>query len=254
MQPHSDYQFEICSNSVESCLQAQKGGADRVELCCALEEGGLTPSYATIKEARQLTDLKIHVLIRPRSGDFHYSENELKVMAEDIRQAVFLGADGIVIGCLTEDGDVDVKAMQKLLETADGKPVTFHRAFDCCRDARKTVQELIRLKVDRILTSGQQPSAEKGIPLLRELQKEYGDQIIFLAGCGVNESNISRIHKETGIREFHFSAREKKPTGMKYFNRDVYMGTPDSDDYSFDVTSAEKVRNTIDKLTESRPS
>lgn len=248
-QSRSIFCFEVCANSVESCIEAQKGGADRVELCCALEEGGLTPSYATIKEARNLMDIKIHVLVRPRGGDFLYTDNELNIMAEDIRQAVSLGVDGIVFGCLTSEGTIDYNATKFLKEAAGTKSVTFHRAFDCCKDAWQAVEQLIDLKIDRILTSGQQSSAEKGVPLLHELQEQYGSRIKFLAGCGINESNIAQIYNQTGIKEYHFSAREKRGTDMKFFNRNVFMGNPDHDDYSFDVTSTCKVQKTIKKLS-----
>ena len=197
------YQFEVCANSVESCLAAQAGGAGRVELCAGI------PSYGDIIVAREtLTATRLHVIIRPRGGDFLYSPIEQRIMLKDIDNARRLGADGVVFGCLTAKGDIDIPLMKQLMEAAQGMSVTFHRAFDVCRNPQKALEDIISLGCDRILTSGQQPTAEQGIPLLKGLQKQAAGRIILLAGCGVNETNIAHIAAETGIREFHFSARE----------------------------------------------
>ena len=202
------FQFEVCANSVESCLAAQKGGANRVELCAGIPEGGTTPSYGEISVAREVLDAtRLHVIIRPRGGDFLYSPIEVKAMLKDIEMAKQLKADGVVFGCLTAEGEIDLTIMQELMKAAQGLSVTFHRAFDVCRDPKKALEQIIALGCNRILTSGQQPTAESGIPLLKELQEQAAGRIILLAGCGVNEKNIHRIASETGIREFHFSAR-----------------------------------------------
>ena len=238
------FQFEVCANSVESCLAAQKGGANRVELCAGIPEGGTTPSYGEISVAREVLDAtRLHVIIRPRGGDFLYSPIEVKAMLKDIEMAKQLKADGVVFGCLTAEGEIDLTIMQELMKAAQGLSVTFHRAFDVCRDP---LEQIIALGCNRILTSGQQPTAESGIPLLKELQEQAAGRIILLAGCGVNEKNIHRIASETGIREFHFSARENIKSGMNYKNESVSMGgTVHIDEYERNVTTARRVMDTI---------
>ena len=245
-----DFQFEVCANSVESCIQAQAGGADRVELCAGLSIGGITPSYATNKEARKVLDIKLHVIIRPREGDFHYSSLELKIMENDIRLAELVGADGIVIGCLNTDGSIDMEAMKRFKDKAGDMSVTFHRAFDCCKDPEASLDQLISIGVDRVLTSGGAESAFQGAGLLSRLHQQAQSRIHLMAGCGVNETNISDIYRRTGIHQYHFSAREKYPTCMTYLNPDVFMGVPGADETSFEVTSAEKVTKTIAALTD----
>lgn len=246
------YQFEVCANSVESCLAAQTGGADRVELCAGIPEGGTTPSYGDIATARELlTHTRLHVIIRPRGGDFLYTPLEQRIMLKDIENARRLGADGVVFGCLTPEGDIDIALMKQLLEAAQGMSVTFHRAFDVCRQPKQALETLIQLGCHRILTSGAQPTAEQGIPLLKELQAQADGRIILLAGCGVNENNIARIASETGIREFHFSARKQLTSGMQFRNEAVSMGgTVCIDEYSRPVTTAERVRKTIGALVQ----
>lgn len=246
----SRYQFEICTNSVESCMAAQAGGANRVELCAGIPEGGTTPSYGEIAIARELLkETKLHVIIRPRGGDFLYSPVEVRTMLKDIEVARTLGVDGVVFGCLTANGEIDLAMMKELMAASKGLSVTFHRAFDVCQDASKTLEQIIELGCNRILTSGQQPNAEVGIPLLQELHKQADGRIILLAGCGVNEKNIHRIACETGINEFHFSARENLVGGMKYKNEAVSMGgTVHINEYERNVTTAERVGRTIDAI------
>lgn len=245
---NENYTFEVCANSVESCLAAQEGGAHRVELCAGIPEGGTTPSYGEIKTARRILDIRLHVIIRPRGGDFLYSPIETETMLEDIRMAKKAGADGLVFGCLCPDGNIDLPLMQKLMEASGDTPVTFHRAFDHCRDPYRALDELISLGVTRILTSGQQPTAPQGTPLLKELQTYAKGRIIFLAGCGVNETNIRQLAQDTGIHEFHFSAREQVKSQMIFTNPEVTMGDKDADEYTRDVTTARRVRNTIEAL------
>ena len=184
------YTFEVCANSVESCLAAQEGGAQRIELCASIPEGGTTPSYGEIKTARRLLDIRLHVIIRPRGGDFLYTPTEIETMLEDIRVARQAGADGLVFGCLTPEGDIDLSLMKKRMEAGGNPPVTFYRAFDHWRKPYRALDELASLGVARILTSGQQPTASQGAPLLKDLQAYARGRIILLAGCGVNEKNI----------------------------------------------------------------
>ena len=185
-----NYQFEICANSVESCLAAQAGGAHRVELCAGIPEGGTTPSLGEILTARRMLQIKLHVIIRPRGGDFLYSPLELEIMEEDIKLARKAGVDGIVIGCLTPEGEIDLPAMKRLRTAAGDCSVTFHRAFDRCKDPFKALDEIAELDIHRILTSGQQPTAPEGSGLIRKLVDYSNGRISLMAGCGVNENNI----------------------------------------------------------------
>lgn len=246
MNTRQDFRFEVCANSVESCMMAQNGGADRVELCAGIPEGGTTPSYGEIKTARRLlTSTRLHVIIRPRGGDFLYTPLQLERMFADISMCKELGVDGVVFGCLTNDGEVDMGANRRLMQCAEGMSVTFHRAFDMCRNPQKALEDIISLGFDRILTSGQQPDALSGAPLLKQLNKQAAGRIILLAGCGVNENNIGRLRSLTGLNEFHFSARTKIRSNMEYINTQVYMGSKDADEASIDITSAARVSQTI---------
>lgn len=219
-----------------------------MELCAGIPEGGTTPSWGEIATARRMIDIKLHVIIRPRGGDFLYSEVEKETMIADIEMARKAGADGLVFGCLTPDGDIDLPMMRELMRAVGDCPVTFHRAFDRCRDPFLALNELIELGVARILTSGQQPTAPQGAGLIRQLVERASGRVIILAGCGVNETNIRRLAEESGACEFHFSAREKVRSGMKYANPEVLMGSADVDEYVRDVTTAERVRRTIGQL------
>ena len=240
------YTFEICANSAESCLAAQEGGAHRVELCAAMPEGGTTPSYGEIKLARKLIDIRLHVIIRPRGGDFLYSPLELDIMEEDIRAAREAGADGVVFGCLTPDGELDMPAMERLMKASEGMSVTFHRAFDYVKDPKAVMETLIGMGVNRILTSGQMPAAIKGANLLAELVQQAAGRIIIMPGCGVNESNIAELARITGASEFHFSARENRESRMQLRNPALSMGgSVQIDEYVHPVTTAARVRKTI---------
>ncbi len=241
------YKFEICANSVASCIAAQEGGADRVELCSGIPEGGTTPSFGMIRKARASIDIALNVIIRPRGGDFLYSTDELEEMIHDIRIAKELGADGLVFGCLTKEGNIDKKAMSVLMEAAAGLPVTFHRAFDHSADPMRALHDIIDLGCARILTSGCRPTAMLGSSLLAELVKAAEDRIIIMPGCGVNESNIAEIARLSGAREFHFSAREPVESGMLFRNPDVAMGS-EEDPYGTVRTTAARVAATINSL------
>lgn len=244
------YQFEICTNSVESCLAAQEGGANRVELCAGIPEGGTTPSYGEIMIARELLNIQLHVIIRPRGGDFLYTERELDVMEKDIELARKAGVDGVVFGCLTAEGQIDTLQTQRLIGAARNLSVTFHRAFDKCIRPIEALDQLISLGVDRILTSGQQPTALEGLPLLKNLIQLADNRIIILPGSGINEHNIKQIATGSGAKEFHFSARENISGGMIYRQSDVSMSMPGMmNEYMRSVTTVRRVRNTIKALS-----
>ena len=241
------HKFEICANSVASCIAAQKGGANRVELCAGIPEGGTTPSYGMIRNARESISIALNVIIRPRGGDFLYSESEIKEMVYDIQIAKKLGADGLVFGCLNPDGSVDMRAMKTLMNAAGDTPVTFHRAFDHTCDPFKALEDIISLGCVRILTSGCKPTALEGADLLAQLVEKAGDRIISLPGCGVREDNIAELARLSGAREFHFSARESVESGMIFRNPEVTMGTED-DPYGYVTTTERRVVATIEPL------
>lgn len=239
-----DFKIEICANSVQSCIAAQEGGADRVELCAGIPEGGTTPSYGMIRSARERIHIGLNVIIRPRGGDFLYSDMEVEEMLYDIAIARKAGADGLVFGALTPEGDVDTDVMGRLMDAAGDLPVTFHRAFDHARDPFSALEKIRQLGCRRILTSGQSPTAQAGIKVLEELVRLSGDRLIIMPGCGVNASNIADIARMTGAAEFHLSARSEVESRMTYRNPAASMGK-DSEDYSIQVTSAEKVAEVV---------
>ncbi len=204
--------LEVCCGSLASVDAAVKGGAERIELCSALSLDGLTPSVGTIRLVRQrYPRLRVHVLIRPREGDFVYTRDELQAMLLDIREAL-PWADGIVSGALTPQGDIDMGATQLLMEAAADKPFTFHRAFDVCRHPLQAMEQLIALGCRRILTSGQQPSAEQGIELLRRMNDLADGRIIVMPGGGVNIRNVRLILDQTGCTEIHGSCKDDSGT------------------------------------------
>lgn len=255
--------IEVCCNSVEDALNAQKGGAVRVELCSALGEGGVTPSAAMIREVvARCADIEVNVLVRPREGDFLYNESEIDVICGDIRLCREWGADGVVIGALDEDGNVDTAALERMVSVAkspvygDGgqyvRPlsVTFHRAFDVCRNPLEALETVIAAGCDRILTSGCRQTVMEGAELISELVKTAGNRIIIMPGSGVRPSNIVELQVLTGAVEFHSSARVKKGGGMKYRNPFVsFSAGPEEEAVRFCVSSeitAELAGNTPD--------
>jgi copper homeostasis protein len=237
---------EICVDSVESAVAAQEGGADRVELCDNLMEGGTTPSYGSIEVARELLNIKLHVIIRPRGGDFLYSETEFTIMKRDIDAAKTLGADGVVIGILDASGEIDTMRTAELTGLARPMSVTFHRAFDVCRDPFEAVDELAAIGVDRILTSGQEGTAVEGLDLLADLVRHAGDRITIMACGNLNERNLRKVVEVTGVKEVHFTAFGEVASGMHYRNDRVFMGgTLRPPEYSRSVAKAEIVRGVI---------
>lgn len=239
--------IEACVNGHQSAIEAEKGGARRVELCAALPEGGTTPSYGEIVMTVKSIGIPVNVIIRSRAGDFNYNSSEVDVMVEDIRICTKAGAHGIVIGALTPDGEVDMEACRRMIEAAEGKmSVTFHRAFDMAADPFRAAEQIIALGCNRILTSGQANSAYEGRELIGELVKRYGDRIIFMPGCGVKASNILEIEKVTGAVEFHMSGKGEIDSAMKFRNPKVSMGGEVKiDEYKKVLTSAEAIRAAV---------
>ncbi|MEH1014564.1 copper homeostasis protein CutC [Micromonospora sp. CPCC 206060] len=217
--------FEICIDSVEGAVAAEEAGADRVELCSALFEGGLTPSIGTIETAlRTVTRIRVHVIVRPRAGDFIYSPAEIDAMVRDVTAAVAAGAHGVVIGALTAAGDIDVPTTRRLIEAAGGASITFHRAFDMVRDPFAALEQLIELGVDRVLTSGQEVSVLEGAPLIAELVRRADRRIIVMPGGGITPRNIARIIEATNAEEYHFAALVKSNSPAVHRNPAPLMG------------------------------
>lgn len=241
-------QLEICAGSLDSVWAAKIGGADRVELCVGLGEGGLTPSVGLLHAAMQVEGIRKNILIRPRGGDFLYTDAETDMMADDIAAAREAGADGVVIGALTSEGDIDLVAMRRMMAAANDMSVTFHRAFDVLRNPQHALEQLVGLGVDRILTSGQAASAETGIGMLRRLCSQAAGRISIMPGCGVSPANARSIVTETGVHEIHASARAAFRSGMAYRNEAVKMGNPNADEYLRMETSAEIVREIVREI------
>ena len=241
--------IEICVDSAAGAFAAERGGADRVELCDNLLEGGTTPSAGCIRVARQGLKIGLQVIIRPRGGDFLYDETEVNVMREDILMAKDLGADGVVIGCLNAEGEINQALTRELLELARPLNVTFHRAFDMCRDARAGLETLIALGADRVLTSGQESTCLEGLDLLAALNKQAAGRIIVMPGGGITPRNIQKIVEGTGVSEVHLSARSSVESGMKYRNSQVYMGgTLRPPEFSWKTTDEDTVRGVVKTL------
>lgn len=242
---------EICVDSVEGALAAQAGGAQRVELCDNLVEGGTTPSSGTIALARQRLTIGLNVIIRPRGGDFHYSALEFAVMQHDLVQAKALGADGVVIGLLNRDGSVDRERSAELVALARPLAVTFHRAFDMTCDPATALETLIDLGIDRVLTSGQAQSAPAGLERIATLVQQAKDRIIVMPGGGINEGNVRQIVQQSGVREVHLSARSTVESEMSYRNEQVHMGLPELSEFQRKVTDVNRVRAVKENLRSS---
>jgi copper homeostasis protein len=208
--------LEVAANSVASACAAQAGGAGRVELCAALELGGLTPSQATIALARERLRIPLYVLIRPRAGDFLYDEPECEAMRRDIETCAALGCDGVVLGVLDADGDVDVARCRALMAAAGDMGVTFHRAFDLARDPRRALETVAALGCERVLTSGGQASAMEGAALIRALVAQAAGRVSVMPGAGVDAGNLAALAAATGASEFHASAKRQLPSGMRH--------------------------------------
>jgi len=237
---------EICADSVESATVAEAAGAGRIELCSALAEGGVTPSAGLLEAARLNTGIKIHVLIRPRSGDFLYSDSEFSVMRRDIEVAGENGADGIVTGILNRDGTIDVERTALLAEYAAPMSLTFHRAFDLCRDAKQGIEDVIATGAERVLTSGQAKSAIDGAPLIKSLISWSAGRIIIMPGGGIDEYNIGLLAAETGAREYHLSGRRQRESMMTFRRKGIYMGDPRlQSEYILKSADAERISSVI---------
>jgi copper homeostasis protein len=234
--------LEISVDSVESAVAAESGGAQRIELCSALAEGGLTPSLGLIRAVRSRSRICVHIMIRPRAGDFLYSDDDFSVMRDDIALAAQCAVDGIALGLLTADGNVDVERTRELVELARPMEVTFHRAFDMVRDLDHALEEVIQTGADRILTSGGEPTALLGCEHIRKLVRVSDGRIRIMAGGRVRAENVRRIAQITGVLEFHAALRHAVPCPIEHQARKVHLSDPGLDDYARSVVRAEDVR------------
>lgn len=240
----SSHQLEICAANIESVRAAVQGGADRIELCSALAEGGVTPSAGLIEEALKYSDqIRIHVLIRPRGGNFTYCASEVNAMVSDIRFCRDAGVDGVVIGALTATAEVDTTVCRRLVDAAADMSVTFHRAFDVCKNPYIALEQAIDLGCDRILTSGGAPKAIEGVSELAQLVKKSNGRIIILAGSGVNPGNAMFLLNATGVSELHASASMAIPSGLHYRRTSINHIT---DEYAGSVSSSDTVARLAD--------
>ncbi|MGI5232933.1 copper homeostasis protein CutC [Actinoallomurus iriomotensis] len=241
--------YEICLESADDVAAAAEAGADRVELCAALFEGGITPSQGMIEQAVAAAAgrLRVHVIIRPRGGDFIYGPAEVEVMLRDIAAAKAAGVDGVVIGALTEDAEIDTELCARLVAAARPLSVTFHRAFDVTRDPEKAFEDVVALGVDRLLTSGAAPSALEGADLIARLVEKAADRIIVMPAGGINERTAARVAEQTGARELHFTANETVRSRSRFQAAGIYMGgalyPPET---TRAVTTPARVRSIID--------
>ena len=215
------FKLEVIGFTIESCLIAQAAGAHRIELCDNPSEGGTTPSYGFIKTARENLSIELYPIIRPRGGDFLYSEIEFEVMKADIQICKNLGCDGVVIGMLNSDGTVDKQRCKQLVDIAQPMGVSFHRAFDRTKDPFKALEDIISIGCERILTSGQKSVATDGAALLNELVKQANGRIIIMPGSGVRSDNVETLVKKTNATEFHTSARTYADSKMEFINESM---------------------------------
>jgi copper homeostasis protein len=240
------FKLEICVDSVESAINAQDGGADRVELCDNLIEGGTTPSYGSIVSARNNLSIGIHVIIRPRGGDFLYSDLEYDLMRRDIEICGESGVDGIVTGILVAGGNIDIERTAKLFEFAYPMSTTFHRAFDMCSDPVQGLEDVISTGATRLLTSGLKNKAQDGIELIRQLIIQSGDRLIIMPGSGIDETNAALILTATKATEIHLTGRNIIESGMIFRRQGINMGgVTGVPEFSRKVADTERIKKII---------
>lgn len=245
------YTFEVAVDSLESAKIAEACGVHRIELCAALGIGGITPSHAMIALAKNRLECPFNVIIRPRRGDFLYTQTEFDIMCADIEYVKSVGANGVVLGLLRADGHIDVERTRELIDLARPLEVTFHRAFDMAIDPHQALDELISLGVDTLLTSGQRPTADQGLPLIADLVKQADGRIKIMPGSGINPSNIRAIVEGSSAKEFHFSGKKSVDSPMQYHNSGLSMGGKDvGSEYQRSYADADTIRAIIANATQ----
>jgi copper homeostasis protein len=244
-----DYKLEICVDSVESAINAQIAGADRVEFCDNLLEGGTTPSYGAIVSARSNLDIGLHVIIRPRGGDFLYSDLEYDIMRRDIEICGENEVDGIAIGILRTGGNIDIERTAKLIEFAYPMSATFHRAFDMCSDPVQALEDVIDTGCARLLTSGLKNKAQDGIEIIRQLAIQAGERIIIMPGGGIDETNVALIITATKVKEIHLTGRKTIDSEMIFRRQGIYMGEVSSvPEFARKVADPERIESIVNIL------
>lgn len=243
---------EICVDSPQSAVAAARGGADRLELCGSLLDGGTTPSAGAIATVRNLVSIDLYVMIRPRGGDFFYSSDEFAAMKRDIAIAKQLRADGVVFGILTEDGKIDMARCRELIECARPLRVTLHRAFDMSCDLEQSLEDAVALQFDRILTSGGEQKVEDAIPAVSRLRELAADRVALMICGGIRSGNVQALLAKTGAREVHSSARRIEPSSMRYRNEGVSMGLMPGWEYQRAVADESEVRNLVQAASAER--
>jgi copper homeostasis protein len=243
------YRLEVCTDNIESALSAQDAGADRIELCADLIEGGTTPSYGLIASARNNLSIALNVLIRPRGGDFLYSDLEYDIMRRDIDICGECGADGIVFGILRSGGAIDLERTANLVELAYPMSVTFHRAFDMCSDPAQGLEDVITSGAKILLTSGQKNKAHESMELIKKLIVQAEGRIVIMPGSGIDESNIALIAKSTGANEFHLTGRKTIESEMIFKRQGITMGGfPEVPEFSRKIADEDRIKKIIDIL------
>jgi copper homeostasis protein len=237
--------LEICVDSPLSAVAAERGGANRIELCSSLFDGGTAPSAGMIATIRNLIKIELCVMLRARGGDFCYSGDEFAAMKRDISIAKQLRADGIALGILDQSGDVDTARCRELLEHARPLKATFHRAFDMSRDLGQSLENIIELGFDRVLTSGGEQKVQDAIPVVRRLREQASSRISLMIGSGVRSSNVRELIAQTGVCEIHSSARHIETSPMRFRNEKIRMGTVAESEYQRSVVDEEEVRNLV---------
>ena len=245
--------LEICADSVESAMAAERGGARRIELCSSLLEGGVTPSAGLISTVRSRVGIDVYVMIRPRGGDFCYTSEEFETMEQDALTAKQLGADGIVFGVLQEDGQVDLARTRHLVNISRPLKATFHRAFDMSRDLGKSLEDIVTAGVDRVLTSGGEQNVEEGMFSVLRLNQAAKGRIVVMAGGGITESNVHRVIDGTHVREIHASVRAHVSSPMRHRNEKISMGRVKGHEYQRLVVLQEKVRRLLQAANNGLP-
>lgn len=249
----SNIKLEICAYDIGSAIIAQQAGAHRVELCASPAGGGVTPSLGSVKMARQLLSIGLFVMIRPREGDFYYSDIEFQTLLSDIEAAKQAGANGVVSGVLCTDGNVDVERTKILVDAAGPMEFTFHRAFDMTPDPFRALEDIIETGANRVLTSGQKPKAIIGAELIAGLVEKAGKRIAIMAGSGINPDNLLQILVSTKVNEVHLSARKSYPSSMQYQPQGLSMGAPDTSEFDLVRADSDTIKAMMDLLKSLEP-
>lgn len=242
--------LEVCIDNIESLHHAISGGATRIELCSSLALGGLTPSFGFMRQAAKLSTVPVYAMIRPRQGDFLYIEEEIEIMRQDIEAAHHAGLHGVVLGVLTHAGDIHMPFATAMCEFAQalGLGVTFHRAFDQCRNAEQALEDVISLGCERILTSGLAPTAPQGSDVIKSLVEQAKGRVSIMAGAGINAENVRALVEQTHVQEVHLSGKSTRRSHMSFIANQSKMGAADVDDFTIPVTSSQAISSLVAAL------